>query len=457
MRIIIDSNKEEYISREIIQILDGIEKINLPSNNKTAKEGNMGSIDQKIPIDLGDCIVDSELTLSQPDAYGNIIHKQKCFGKICYKLNEHYYKKFLKLIETLHSDKLIQRTISYEFIEQEGFNWLMDSAKSKQITQNFIDFITEKLNDSIEERVFFIPILYLDIDAPFKIGNVDIGYFTKDYFDSVEKTARLNKNEEFDENFKYFRDKHLGLVFASCRVKAEQNRAEEIAIQKCSVALDILKTCSTTTILPSRPLSFDLDRRVNQNAQNEIISARSENVFDKLRTTSSRNPNHYRIDKNEWKRLIQMNLLFFGKFLEENANSDNELSKLIFQSFERYSLALSNKDLHQRIVQLFTILESLLLINNHSNINENVCKYCSKIVFKDKEKRKVAISLLKATYQIRSAFIHHAKRKKISLTELGKLQTIVVDLLSKLIILSKKHTTKESILNEIDDAILGAY
>ena len=49
------------------------------------------------------------------------------------------------------------------------------------------------------------------------------------------------------------------------------------------------------------------------------------------------------------------------------------------------------------------------------------------------------------------------KEKKIELTHLRQLQYSVVMLLSTLITKTDQHKTKQSVLNEIEEAILNAY
>ena len=60
-------------------------------------------------------------------------------------------------------------------------------------------------------------------------------------------------------------------------------------------------------------------------------------------------------------------------------------------------------------------------------------------------------------YEVRSSLIHHGKEKKIELTHLRQLQYSVVMLLSTLITKTDQHKTKQSVLNEIEEAILNAY
>jgi hypothetical protein len=114
-------------------------------------------------------------------------------------------------------------------------------------------------------------------------------------------------------------------------------------------------------------------------------------------------------------------------------------------------------DLHQRTVEIFTILEMLLLPSEDASIIDSVCKYRSKLAVKDVEERQQIIKLLKRMYMVRSSMIHHAKRKRIDLNDLKQLQTILFFIIHNLILKLNAHLKKESVLAEIDLEILKAY
>lgn len=60
-------------------------------------------------------------------------------------------------------------------------------------------------------------------------------------------------------------------------------------------------------------------------------------------------------------------------------------------------------------------------------------------------------------YDVRSKLIHHGKEAKFEMENLRKLQYIVVMLLQALINKTKKHASKQALLQEIEDAIMRAY
>ena len=67
------------------------------------------------------------------------------------------------------------------------------------------------------------------------------------------------------------RKEYQGHVFVSYEVNAEIEKAKSIALEECSLAVDILKMCSDTTDIPQLKLSFDIDNRTRENIKNQIL------------------------------------------------------------------------------------------------------------------------------------------------------------------------------------------
>ena len=60
-------------------------------------------------------------------------------------------------------------------------------------------------------------------------------------------------------------------------------------------------------------------------------------------------------------------------------------------------------------------------------------------------------------YEIRSAMVHHAKAKTLDMDKVTRLQAETINLMETLIYFSKHFKTKEALLDEIDDAMHGAF
>jgi predicted metalloenzyme YecM len=94
--------------------------------------------------------------------------------------------------------------------------------------------------------------------------------------------------------------------------------------------------------------------------------------------TKRRLPAFHQINDAYIYRLNHRNLQFFISFLSSLPSEQNELQKILINAIRRFGKALSNYNLNQRIVEIFTIMESLVVPNAQANILESLTRYCSK-------------------------------------------------------------------------------
>lgn len=448
-----NDKKREHIDREAFRILELLEET---LEGKEKPNFDKGSLGHQIATDWTDKVVDSPILISS-NILSRTVAIKECYKGKCIGYNETNYKEFQKLISAIYKERDVNSIISKEFIERKSFEWLLKTHKSKKAENIFSSYILDEMQNSIEELKVHYPMLYLDIGQPFQVGRVKFEFFTKEYFDSLAKQFRV-KNPDKDENpYELMRKNYQGRVHATYVVRAEREKAKEIALEQCSLAVDVLKMCSETTDIPQAKLSFDIDSRTKENVKNEVILTNPNSTDETFSINLYRLPSQHKIYDNEWKMMLQRQIADFHNFLLSLTIDTSELEQLIINGIKRYGNAISNSNLHQRVVELFTILESLMLIDKNSPIIESVCKYCSKLVFKQPNDRKGLIALLKTMYEVRSALIHHAKEIPFEIDDLRRLQYTVIMLLSNLIKKCDTHKTKQSLLQEIDEAILNAY
>ncbi len=450
--MIIEPKKKEAIDKEAFRIMELLE---VSEDTNYIGSSQKGSLGHQKAQDLSEKIIDTP-TLIQTTRLEKTLAIKECYKGKCIGFNEASYKQFKNFVSSMHNARGIKELISSQFIEQKSFEWLLKTFKNKQADQNFSSYLHDEMLSSIGESKIHFQILHLDIEQSFKIGEVTIEFFTKEYFDLLFERFKSESPEITETSLQQMRSQYHGKVYATCTVRAEKERGKEIAFEKCALAIDILKICSDTADIPNARLSFDIDRRTKEVLQYEVIliNDAEKNPFN---VEVTRLPLHHQIYKNDWARILNRQFNDFHNFLLTLPAEQSELQQLIINAIKRYGSSISNPNLYQRVVELFTILESLVLTNADVPIMNSVCNYCSKLVFKKPEERKDVIALLKSMYSVRSAFIHHAKEREIPSDQIRKFQVVVRILLTTLIKKSKQHSTKESLLQEIDEAILNAY
>lgn len=443
--------KIEHLNKKAIEIIDLLEE----TVEEKGKSKDTGSLAEKKVVDWTDKLVDSPYKISTT-FLDEKIEVKECYKGKCIGFNEENYIVYKKFIESLANDSSLSNIVSLNFILENAFDWFVQVYRDKKINFSFCDYIIETIEKAIENFKIYFPIANLDIGKYFNVGNVSFEFFTKEKFSELENRYK-NLNPDDKENpYVFFRNKYQGVVFATYKVRAEKEKAKELALKECALAIDVIKICSDTTYHPKAKLSFEMEIRAKELLDSSIIfqkaDSEAEFTMDLIRI-----PSHHKIYEKEWHQLNLRKLGIFHNFLCSLKSERTELEQLIINGISRYGLAISNPNLYQRIVELFTIMESLLLKDKSSPIIDSVCTYCSKLIAKNTNHRKEIIQLLKRMYNVRSDLIHHGKESSIEMKELGLLQVIVVNLLISLINRKEKYKDKHSILDEIDDAILGAY
>jgi hypothetical protein len=436
--------RQDYLDKEIYEIISLVE---LTDFSPIKKVDYVPFDEDEDIIDLSDKVIGPFITSEKLGS--EIVSIKHCDEKHCRELKKDVFKRFEKFIDTIYKTPEINSLVSRKFLFDLGFKYLIKSHSENRTEGNFSDYLIDNIEKEIKEYKIYFSVENLEIFKPLKIGKVEISKLENDIL--VEDNDRQNADSINEFNKKYKRK-----VFASCIIKAEKDRAIELALKECSLSIDIIKICSDTIDDPKTKISFDIDSRLSESFSAETI-VKNINKQNDVNIIAQRIPNYHQLTEDYRKRLSYRNLDFFNGFLFRLSNENSELQNLIINAIRRLAKALTTTNLNQRIVELFTVMESLLVPNSQANILESLTRYCSKIVHSKRDDRINLINLIKKMYEIRSSYVHHALEKDFEIKDLRTLQVTVHTLIGKLIEKSYDNKQKSGILKEIDDAILDAY
>ena len=436
----INKHKQDYLNKEVFKYISAIQVVTFDST-LTSHNGSISQrkIQNFTPFDSEEVIISQKLGQTVVSKSFNLVKEG-----ISFHITESDYPNYLNFINQIYKDKKISDLISFSFLEKIVFKYIIDTKRTNQASKDFCKYILDEINNSVKEFEVHFKILYLDIESNFRLGNVNFQYVDENYFQG-------NRKLEYYEDFR-------GNVLVSTLVLAEKQKAQEIAFKKCSLAVDCLKLFFDIIIVPEERLSFDIDSRTKESDENEVIFFENSDR-SKISINNFRIPTHQNINKHQFDIFEKRGISKFNLFLKQIDEKENltELDLTIINSIQLFARAIYQNNLNKRVVELFTQLESLVLSDSNEPVLNSLTKYISKLVTKNIEERKFIISLLKEMYGIRSSYVHHAKQREINIQNLGKFQYYIHNLITILIELSTSHITKDTILKEIDDAILAAY
>jgi hypothetical protein len=439
----IPSKKQDYLDKEIYEIISLVDM----SDVSTIKKVDFVPFDKDENIlDLSDKVIGPFISYEMLGS--EIISIRHKTDKHQRELKNETYKRYEKFIDTICKSPEIHSLVSRKFIFDLAFEYLIKSHNENRTEGNFSDYLVDNIKPEIKVYKVYFSVENLEIFNPLRIGKVEISHLERNLFTEDDR--------QNTESVSLFYKKYQRKVFASCTIKAEKEKAIELALKECSLSIDIIKICSDTIHEPKTKISFDIDSRLSESFSAETIISNINKQND-LNIISRRIPNYHQLTEEYLNRLSIRNLNFFNGFLMRLEDEKTELQNLLINAIQRLAKALTTTNLNQRIVELFTIMESLLVPNSQANILDSLTRYCSKIVHSKREERVNLIKLIKKMYEVRSSYVHHALETDFEIDDLRNIQITIHTLIGKLIEKSNKYTQKSEILKEIDDAILDAY
>ncbi|MEP1095843.1 MAG: hypothetical protein ABJG78_12080 [Cyclobacteriaceae bacterium] len=249
--------KENEINNTAFLFIELLETTIEQKKNSSSELNTGSSQDHLQSVDLTNNIIDGPFVETELNHDHTVSNRKVSVEDKSYQFNKTNFKKCQEFIREINSLQFFQQTTSYQFLEEKAFNWMIDVKSSGKAETDLTNYLMDETEKVIEEVTYYFHVVNLHIFAPFKIGNVDITFFTKEYFDDFWEVFE-KKDEGTKEDFDGLYRKYQGWVFAAFEVRAEPKRGEEIAYEECCKAIDVLKCFTTTNLFPSRKCFMDL-------------------------------------------------------------------------------------------------------------------------------------------------------------------------------------------------------
>lgn len=369
-------------------------------------------------------------------------------------LDQESYARYMKLTKDIFETPEVIPYISERTIRRITIEWLLKSKQNGKAEQNFTDFIVEAMKNSLSKYKIYFPVINLSLTIRLTITGVEFIMLDDEFFNRY-----LNASENQKKEVEPFRKDYQGRVYATCAILSEKERAREQIFIRCEIAMFLLRICSNTLDDPKSKLVFELESK-SRIQFDELLVERFDGSEGELSISSSAKSLPFTINEEELKKIESRGLRKYEDFIANVNFPPTKLQNLLLRALEKFSDALG-KAYWERIADLISILDSLLVFDYNVPIVNSVSKYASKLLATDPEKRKEIIRIIKTMYDVRSKYVHHAEDIIFEQEELKQLQYYVHEILLLFMEKSKQHKTKKTILKEvedaIEDAILNAY
>jgi len=419
----------DYLNKEAFELVNFV--ISKPIQIQRQPTERVGSKKEKTVVNLTDLIVGGMIARTT-DYSGKTIEIFLEYEKIKYGFNKENYLRFKKLFVQLYESEYFNNKVSIKFVETELFKWIINVYREQKAISNIIDYLTFKADSIVKSYTFYFPVLNLDIEESFIIGNTEFSYFTKEYFDNYYKSLKIKGNTITESEFeKMYRNDFQAQVIAKVTVNAEYEKAKEIAKQDAEISVDVLKLYSDSVKLPESKTMFDLSHRLNYQVQSNFLSQNTiESEGLSINIEFKNTP--FEFYKSTYELAYRCGLKVFSDYVSQRKK--DELHELIIQSIHLFGAAISNWDLHLRCVNIITVLESILLKAEDEYKMEHKTKNRLSKILRDKQQERENIkNAFSNIYQVRHKMIHKAVRIELNSSELSEVQKHMVSLFLVLI------------------------
>jgi hypothetical protein len=294
----------------------------------------------------------------------------------------------------------------------------------------------------------------LDIDAPFKIGNVEFEILTNELFDKIkiklEENMQRNRveSDKIKEFFETTRTEYQGMVFANICVNAERNRAIEIAEEEVERALHAIRFFSIPAFFSELTAYFG--RKGHSELPISYLLVYENEIPEIVEFIPNGREISFGISGAILERMFQSGLSKLSELLERKKLT--EFEDLICSTVFTFSRALSKRNFHDKLTFILSSAEIAFLKDYSEPIQQNLGQRLGFYIFDQADSRMKVERLTKDAYEIRSKYLHHG-HYSYNYEILEELQFVVREALSKMIKMSDKFEKKEDFIQHIREII----
>ncbi len=426
-------------------------------SDEAKKEGPPANPDIHVSHHFSPSNIVGEMMFFWTDLTGNIAARAFSDGQQKIGLFDNDHLELVRISEGMQKSITPRDTISLSLLSELIFDWIKRRHRGTS-NSSMSDFVLTECEKQVQELEIWIPISLLFIASPFTLGKITFKAITKAMIDDWEaaKFSKLTKPEELDSARQFFerlRKDIQALAAAIIRLKAEPRRAYEIAFEEAEKAMSILRFFSPANFHPAKVCysapwgkqHLDSDRYLT--VQNGKIIGHRSGFSDKAKI-------HWNLGNEELQMYWDTGLGTLGNLL--NADKPTDFQKTLLESLFLYSKSSLAKQISDKLLYILVALESVFLKDSGEFIQDAISLRMAYMQPVSVEERRAITRNIKATYALRSSFVHHGQN--ISIDNVAILQEFMENAwmsLQALIPLAARGITKEEFFRDLEDRRLS--
>lgn len=310
-----------------------------------------------------------------------------------------------RLAEKMQRTPGLRSTVSIESVFDFLFDWVCTASAGNEAIQSASEFVLRRCDESVKQNTILIPIFGLILEKDLPVGGVLLRTVSRAEIDGW----LLPLSEEVSPNHleiasRKWRKELQGNTVAEMTLYAEPQRAYEVARLATDDAVAMLRLFSSAVFEPGMQ-SFCTP--VGTEKVEQVIYCRFEEGH--FRGASKRLANltdtSWRISAEDADLMLSKGLRLLDALLKEESKS--EFQEKLLDALLLYSRATLESRLSEKLLYIVVAIESILLKNENEPIQSNIAERIAFSIGKTPDERKKIVQNVKATYALRSKFVHH--------------------------------------------------
>lgn len=395
---------------------------------------------------LSDADVAGPVIFGEIDQHGNRVCRYIEDASGVIGLNEQGYAGLLKLARAVQKTEPFRDAISVQFLEDVLFRWSVSKLK-RETTLTACEYISAEALRAVSRQEIWVPVYGLNIQSQFQIGKVTFKTITRATLDEWHSQirARVPDNPRIDLKLEREKKDLLGFAAAAIDVEAEPLRAREIAQDLADKAISLLRIFSLASLDPSQ-FSYCVPLGSHQRYGHHYLFVKDHKIVGDDQGITSKGLFPWVLSNLMIKEFFSGGLTVLSDLLSKTPKT--EFESTVFDGLMLYSNAALTPNLAEKLLYVFSGLESILLRNETEPITDNIAERLAYLAARDLPSRLEVRASVKKAYSVRSRFVHHGKREDEDLSKFflnawaGMIQLAGV---------AGKYATKADFLASIDN------
>jgi hypothetical protein len=347
-----------------------------------------------------------EPLLGWSDITGNTVGRYFVLNRQQISLKGPDYVELRRLSDRVLATKPFRTGLSQTFVEDEIFIWCRARYRN-EIEEGFSSYLLRRMGDEVRAHHLIVPIASIEIERPFKLGDVQVTTLSPELFDKALAYSRTKAPDDAQEHiaahFDKLKRKHVGSAAVEVELTGEKRFVEDQAYAIASDMAAILRFLSPLAL--SSTVAFPCYPAGEEHMPSRTIFAREGDGLSIHSALLHNGIYNYKMSFSELDEKMRGGLANLAAFF--GAAPLTEHQKRVRGALLAYSRGIGSYDPNDRLLYAMTAAEHLLLRDASEPIQGNVGERMAFVIFKAPDDRKAVVSTFKRAYQLRSQYVHH--------------------------------------------------